>query len=151
MGICWGSTKSLALVFFIDIFILRGKKRPPQIVLTRVKLLYTIHCASRRCERNRTNLNFVSEYKDFQNERVDGFFEQLKKNREVPQFSGGACESSKSWLHRNSWDITDIEFLWEGLLHVKPNFGWIVLELTLSCGFDKYFWYGQVPLGELPG
>ena len=41
MGICWGSTESLALVFFNDIFISRGKKRPPQIVLTRVRLLYS--------------------------------------------------------------------------------------------------------------
>ena len=40
----------------------------------------------------------------------------------------------------NSWDITDIEFLWGGGLgwgvqshfHAKPNFGWIVVELTLS-------------------
>ena len=41
----------------------------------------------------------------------------------------------------NSWDITDIEFVWWGGLqshfHVKPNFRWIVVELTLSWGFDN--------------
>ena len=42
MGICWGSTESLALVFFNEIFILRGKKRASQIVLTRVRLLYIL-------------------------------------------------------------------------------------------------------------
>ena len=44
----------------------------------------------------------------------------------------------------NSWDITDMEFVWGGVVggvqsnfHVKPNFGWIVVELTLSWGFDN--------------
>ena len=41
----------------------------------------------------------------------------------------------------NSWDITDMEFVWVGGVqshfHIKPNFRWIVIELTLSWGFDK--------------
>ena len=44
----------------------------------------------------------------------------------------------------DSWDITDIEFVWwvggwgvQSHFHVKPNFGWIVVELTLSWGFDS--------------
>ena len=66
----------------------------------------------------------------------------LRQFKSVQDSPMNLCLKFRQNRVSNSWDITDIEFVWvvgvQSHFRVKPNFRWIVVELTLSWGFDNY-------------